>query len=236
MRDDELRAYVFGESPELTNPCAAWMAESDRFAAFVTQHRDKIRKKARAQRDMEGRRDLLLELATARRLLIERRFTLAYEPYMADKTRGPDFTATFKTWLPVNVEVKRIRTEASMLKLGNAVCAKLGQLQPGGINVLVVAGERGYCVRGEAQRALDSLRQDAEHKRDPYFVQRGLRGAKDYLRRSLQLSAAIFQAGWDAPDGGQSYLWVNPQAVHPLPADLRKTLERCFLSGDNATA
>jgi hypothetical protein len=237
MRDDGLIAYLFGgETEALAEHCARWIAESERFAAFVAAHRDKIRKKARALRDSEGQHDVLLELDTARRLLGEQSFTLAYEPYMANKTRGPDFTVTYKTWLPFHVEVKRIRSEANMMKLGNAVCAKLGQLQAGSINVLVVAGEPVVCVRAEAQQGMENLRNLAERKFETYFTQRGLRGAKDYLRRLLQLSAVAFQAGWHAPDGGQSYLWVNPQAKHPLPPDLKRALERCFGSVGEARA
>jgi hypothetical protein len=231
MRNDELIGFIFGvEASAVAVRCASWMAESERFAAFVQTHRDKIRKKGRALRDEEGRLDLLLELETAYRLLGERRFALAYEPYLAGKTRGPDFTVTYKTWLAVNVEVKRIRSEANSMKLENAACAKLGQLPAGSINVLLMAGEQIGCVRLEAQQAMGHLRELAEHKLDGYFTQRGFAGAKDYLRRSLQLSAVVFRAGWAGPDGGQSYLWVNPQAKHPLPDDLRKALERCFVN------
>jgi hypothetical protein len=232
MRNDELVDFVFGDMSEVTmRQGAAWIAESERFAAFVAEHRDKIRKKARALRDEEGQRDLLLELDTAYHLLTERRFALAYEAFVAGKTRGPDFTVTYKTWLPFNVEVKRIRTEADSLKLGNAVCAKLGQLPAGNMNVLVVAGERVAYLRMEAPEAMRYLRELAEHKFETYFTQRGLRGAKDYLRRLLQLSAIEFRADWAAPGGGQSYFWVNLQAKHPLPADLRRALEQCFPSG-----
>jgi hypothetical protein len=235
MRNDELVDFVFGDMSEVTmRQGAAWIAESERFAAFVAEHRDKIRKKARALRDEEGQRDLLLELDTAYRLLTERRFALAYEAFAAGKIRGPDFTVTYKTWLPFNVEVKRIRTEANVMKLENAVCAKLGQLPAGSMNVLLVAGERVGCVRLEAQQAMGHLRELADwpkHTFDTYFTQRGLAGAKDYLRRLLQLSAIEFRADWAAPGGGQSYFWVNPQAKHPLPADLRRALEQCFPGG-----
>ena len=57
--------------------------------------------------DEGGLKDLRAELETAVLLLRDERFTLEYEKYVATKQRGQDFTVTFKTHTPFNVEVRR---------------------------------------------------------------------------------------------------------------------------------
>src|SRR5262245_45016105 len=110
---EELLAALFGDaSAEPAVCCLAWMLDEPRFASFLQRHREKIRKKARNAPGAEGLRDLLAELQSAHHLLRERRFDLAYETYAAAKTRGPDFTVTYKGHISFNVEVKRLRTEA----------------------------------------------------------------------------------------------------------------------------
>src|SRR5262249_16243288 len=145
MRADELLDYLVEDrSSVFATQCDEWMDASPRFAAFVERCRDKIRKKVRALRDDEGQRDLLAELAVAYRLLLERQFTVEYETYAAGKVRGPDFTVTYKTHTPFNVEVKRLRTSSSRAKgreirLLDATCDKLRQMPPSRANLLVLA-------------------------------------------------------------------------------------------------
>src|SRR5262249_13723756 len=144
----ELLAAIFGESDaESIGRCQAWMLAEPRFAAFLQRQREKIRKKARTASGAEGVRDLLAELQIAYSLLRERRFELAYEAYAAAKTPGPDFTVTYKGHIPFNVEVKRIRGEASQpeafeSRLVDALCAKLRQMPPSTANVLALVAER----------------------------------------------------------------------------------------------
>src|SRR5215831_822376 len=77
MTTTELLAEIFDDvTHPLAVQCARWMDESARFQDFVATYRTKIRKKVRGLRDEEGRGDLLFELATAQRLLRERRFTI----------------------------------------------------------------------------------------------------------------------------------------------------------------
>jgi hypothetical protein len=111
MRVDELIHYVFdGATTTLAVQCAAWMGGSRRFTAFVEAYRDKIRKKVSVCHDEDEQRNLQAELATAYRLLHDRRLAVEYEAYSAGKQRGPDFRVIFKTHTPFNVEVTRLRT------------------------------------------------------------------------------------------------------------------------------
>jgi hypothetical protein len=229
MTTNELLAYIFGDLALMPAvACGRWMAESARFRAFAETYRDKIRKKARGLRDQEGCGDLLFELAIAYRMLHERRFTIEYEKYGVGKRRGPDFTLTFKTHMVFNVEVKRLRAAAVDLpdqdryelnKLTNAVCAKLGQMLPGELNLLALgADDHGY-TESDLAAAMRLLKQHAEHKDDPFFQQRGFAGARDFLRCYQRLGAVLICYGQSARTVAPA-LWLNKEARRPLPDDL----------------
>jgi hypothetical protein len=237
---------IFGDAADtLAVQCARWAEESTRFRDFVAAYRTKIRKKVRGLRDEEGRGDLLFELATAHRLLQERRFTLEYEKYGVGKQRTPDFVVTYKTNVVFNVEVKRMRAAAvapvppalvdadvpraeelrDTNKLINTICAKLGQLLPGTINLLALSADgMVYQEEGVAQ-AMKLLKQHAERKDEEYFVRRGFTSARDFLHDYQRLSAVLVRRGWD--DGGApTALWLNKEAQRPVPNDLYAILRR----------
>ncbi len=128
---DDLLDYIFdGKQPALYPEFEGWVRGSRRFRAFATSYRGKIRAKLKNVRDEGGMKDLRAELETAALLLREERFTLEYEKYAASKQRGPDFTVTFKTHTPFNVEVRRIRSVE--LDDGDAE-ARTGQVDGGAV-------------------------------------------------------------------------------------------------------
>src|SRR5262245_35261479 len=108
--DDLLDEIFDGKEPALYAEFEGWVRGSRRFKAFVTSHRTKIRAKVKNARDESAMKDLRAELETAALLLGEERFTLEYEKYASSRQRGPDFTVTFKTHTPLNVEVRRLRS------------------------------------------------------------------------------------------------------------------------------
>jgi hypothetical protein len=228
---DDLIAYVFGDDDSsLGVEVGPWLVASPRFRAFAETYRDKIRKKARGMRDDEGRRDLAFELATAVRLLEERRFTVEYESYGVGQ-RAPDFRVTFRGTLRFNVEVRRLRrpaptagTPGDRAPLIRAVCDKLGQLPPGMINVLVLGAEGASSAAEALVPAMDFLQERAAHKDEALFLQRGFTGIRDFLRHFQRLSGAMWLAGESGAP--RTSLWRNPQARHPLPVDLTKVLAR----------
>ena len=166
---------------------------------------------------------------------------MEYEKYGVGKQRGPDFSVTYKTHIRFDVEVARLRggqggaqaghvgaaSEAG--KLVNTLCAKLAQIPPGMINVLVLAvddgaysGEDASTGTGEAlASALRLLQERAERKDDEFFARRGFLGARDFHKHYSRLSAIRLIAP-DAPP----VLWLQPQARHPLPPDLANILRR----------
>jgi hypothetical protein len=195
------------------------MENSTRFTAFVETYRDKIRKKLRVTREPESILDLRGELEVACSLLGDRRLVVAYEPYASGKRRGPDFAVTYRQNLVFNVEVARIRGDESSLngetlprwqdRILRVLLYKLGQMQPGMPNLLVIH------VPDEMARSIDLAGTLQEIKtrvegRDPsfYAVSRHDSPAAFY-REFLHLSAILL---WTT--NGQ--LWVNKQARPPL--------------------
>src|SRR5215510_10579267 len=102
--DDLLDSIFDGKKPAFYPDFEEWVRGSRRFRAFAVSYRSKIASKLKNVRDDAGMKDLRAELETAALLLREERFTLEYEKYAALRQRGPDFTATFKTHTPFNVE------------------------------------------------------------------------------------------------------------------------------------
>lgn len=232
MLFDELIAYIFMEqSHALAMQFADWARDSVRFRAFAETYRDKIRKKIRGINDEAGLRDLLFELEIAYLLLHERHFVVAYEKGGVGKQRGADFEVIFRANLAFNVEVKHIRFTAhdqrsaqqEFGKLANIVCQKIGQLAPGMINLLVLTYEQDHVDGFDGPAALLQLRRVAEQKDDDFFQRRGLADARDFLRQFQRLSAALFRT--HRPGGEiESAMWLNANAKHTLPNDLRNAL------------
>ncbi|HJZ47443.1 MAG TPA: hypothetical protein VKE41_09775 [Roseiflexaceae bacterium] len=235
MTTDELLAYIFqAQTHTLSAQFAPWIASSARFRTFAEQYRDKIRKKVRGIRDAEGLKDLQFELEIAYVLLSERRFIVEYEKGGVGKQRGPDFCVTFKTHIPFNVEVKRIRASEfdrqseppEYSRIASTVCQKIGQLPAGMINLLAITSGSSLYQASDVAAALHGLRARAERKDDAFFARRGFLGASDFLKQYQRLSALLFYAHLADGDGRPSALWLNPVARRRLPDDLRNALQR----------
>jgi hypothetical protein len=226
----QVAALLAGLADDADQPlraaCAGWAAASPQFRTFLAAHATKIARKLRTADGAAGRSDVVLELFAAHWLLLDRRITLEYERYAADKTRGPDFTATFKTRTPFNVEVKRLRgaDPADFGRWANVICAKLRQLPPSIANVVFIGCDDAPPTALDVAALMARLRALAERKDDEFFARRGLQDAAEYLRQLQRLSATILIVGWMRSDGGAASLWGNPQAKHPLPRDLYNAL------------
>ena len=225
---DELLNYTFdGKKPPFYPEFEGWVRGSRRFKAFATHYRTKIRAKLKNAQDDGAMKDVRTELATAALLLREERFTLEYEKYAAAKQRGPDFTVTFKTHTPFNIEVRRIRgielddgdAEARINKLMAVVCDKVGQMPPGIINLLWLFTERKVS-EADLTRALTTLRHWAEHKTEDCFMKRGFESATDFLKRFGQLSGIVLRPA------GENVLWLNSLARHKTPPEIVNAIHR----------
>jgi hypothetical protein len=222
---DALLDFCFdGRRPPLAAEFAAWLQDSRRFQAFATEHQAKIRAKLRGVRDEGGMLDLRAELLAALLLLREPSFQVAYEAYAARKQRGPDFTVTYKTHTPFNVEVRRLRSgewaaAAPHPKLPTVVCDKVGQMPPSTVNLLWLAAD-GELRTDDVAAALAALRYKAETKDDAFFARQGFAGAGAFLQQVRRLSAIAIRPP-ETPA-----VWLNPLARHPAPAAIVQALQR----------
>lgn len=222
------KALLIGLFGGITHPlairCGEQMAINARFGAFLTLYQSKVRKKVRTLESPTSWQDLWLELWTAARLLADRRFAVAYETYAAQKVRGPDLTATFRTNTVCQIEIKHVRAELNAGKWAEVICGKLGQFPAGTINVLLVGTARQLAEPCPAETALQALNQAAQRGDDGYFQRNGLAGARDYARLIVRLGGVLRAADWDLASAAQLSLWRNPTTRHPLPPDLARAL------------
>ncbi len=221
---DLLIALFGGIGHPLASRCAEQMLASPRFRVFLDQYRSKIGKKVRTLEGTARWHDLWLELWTAARLLADRRFEVAYESFAAQKVRGPDLTATFRTHTTCHIEIKHVRAELSATKWAEVLSAKLGQLPPGTINVLLVGTAAPLAETSTAELAIRELGRAAQRGEDAAFKRYGLLGARDYSRQIVRLSGVLRAADWDIASAARLTLWHHPAARHPLPPDLARAL------------
>jgi hypothetical protein len=224
--DDLLNEIFDGKKPALYPEFEGWVRESRRFKAFVTSYRGKIRAKLKNVRDEAGLNDLRAELETAVLLLRDERFTLDYEKYAALKQRGPDFTVTFKTHTPFNVEVRRIRSvemdddpDARIGKLMTVLCDKVEQMPPSIVNLLWLTAEREISEANLTHAGL-TLRQLAERKTEDFFTRRGYKNAADFLKHYRHLSGIVLR------QSGEQVLVLNSLARHKVPPEIVTAIQR----------
>ena len=239
MITDEILTYVFdGQSHLLAESMATWLASSRRFADFVSTFRNKIRKKLRTTAEEENLLDLHLELETAYLLLQERRLSLEYEPLQAGGGRSPDYAVTYTTSMTFLLEVTRLRagqkdtpTEAHPNaprvddRLADAICGKLGQLQPQQSNVLLVGNEACPLSHADLHATLISLQQRAEGDDEDFWRRYRFRNRAHFFRHYQRLSEILVRNP-ESPGVERAVAWVNGQAKYPLPSKVRTALYR----------
>lgn len=218
---------LFGGTP-LAPYCLLWATREPRFAAFLDAWQGKIGKKLRGIGDEGGYLDLLAELDVAHRLLAERSFTLVYEPWIAERQRGPDFTVTFKTHTACHVEVRRLRPSSATADAGarliTILADKLRQLAPSAPNVLALSGATGVTSAAQLSIVITTLAAPARQRDDAACAHLGFVNARDLLRRLERLSAIALL------EPAPAFLWEQPQpqARYPLLPDLRKAMQRAL--------
>jgi len=212
----DLIAYLFEGQPHLlSGTLRQWMEASSRFTAFVETYQDKIRKKIRVTRDPESVLDLRSELEVAYCLLYDRRLAVAYEPYAGAKRRGPDFAVTYRANLVFNIEVARIRVEESGVdgidlprkgeRILRILLYKLGQMQPGMANLLVIHTREELARSIDLGRLMQGIKTRVEGKDPAFYAASRYTGPAAFYKDFLHLSGILLWA-----PGAQ--LWVNKQA------------------------
>ena len=192
-----------------------WMDASARFTTFVETYRDKIRKKIRLTHEPESALDLRSELEVAYCLLNDRRLVVAYEPYASAKRRGPDFAVTYRTNLVFNIEVARIRREESGVgeidlprkeeRILRILLDKLGQMQPGMANLLVIHAGEQLARSIDLGELLQGVKTRVEGKDPTFYGISRYSNPADFYKDFLRLSGILLWAT-------EAQLWVNKQA------------------------
>lgn len=194
----------------LADELGDWLSASPRYRRFVEGHRDKVRKKLRGATDAGARLDVRAELRVGSLLLAERRIGLDWEAYGSTEG-GPDFTVSYRSKRSFNLEVTRLRRADAAAAQDRPILAKLRQLPPSVPNALLVMVDQR--ARFDPTTVARSLRARADGKDEPFFVQRGFKGSREFYDRFLRLGAVIVWA--DAPSAAA--VWLNRSARIPVP-------------------
>jgi hypothetical protein len=195
-----VRTIAGGCRPRFQVELAHWLEDNSRFRTFIAKHQDKVRKKL-STTDEEARLDVRAELLVAHRLLADRRFDVAFEAYGAQRG-GPDFSVAFRTNQRFNVEVTRLRGAADVdaARLANVIAGKLRQLPIDAPNILLIT--------------TNGLTITTNHVAEATKVVKTRSGAS-YPRLGGVLTLE---------EGAAVTFWANPEARHPLPAQVVSAL------------
>jgi hypothetical protein len=228
----ELIAFLFEGRPSLiTVPLTRWVATSPRYTVFVEKYKDKIRKKIRVTREREALEDLLYELQIPYLFLGEKRFELVYEPYMSGRTRGPDFSLTFRTNFTFNIEVthvrgtRRARTEAIDFRLVDVLCGKLRQLLPKMANLLMIEVSPDALEQLDPAAQVAWVKDKAESRDQRFYARHRFLSPADFFKYYKRLSALVL---YNSANERKPVVWLNPQAGVSLPEAVRTILQRGF--------
>jgi hypothetical protein len=215
--------------PSLQAELGRWLEGSSRFRTFVTANQDKIRKKLNTADDEQSRLDVRCELLVAYRILLDRRFELAFEAYGA-RQLGPDFTLTFRANQRFNLEVTRLRatTDAVEARLANVIVGKLRQL-PGNLPNALLIATRGLNLTDDSlEAATRSFKSHADKKDETFFARRGLKSARDFYAQYLLLGGVFVLD--EAATPPHAIFHTNREARHPLPREVVTGLTACLSS------
>jgi hypothetical protein len=230
----ELIAFLFETKGSHTAArMSEWIAESGRYAAFVAKNKDKIRKKLRVTSDKDAAADLLHELQVPYWLLQDKRFEVAYEPYMSGKGRGPDYAVTFRSSFTFNMEITHVRGLARsaapvsngptvFFRLIDVLCGKLAQMRPNMANLLFIVTPADAPVDIELAAHVAWIKEKAEWKDAAFYKRQGFTSPSDFFKQFERLSAiALYKNGSE-----QTKLWSNVQARVKLPDGAVNFLQR----------
>lgn len=215
---DDLLAAIFEHTrPAFYADFESWLRGSRRFREFVNTYRNKIHAKLKNAKHAGALDDLRCEVQVAALLFGDPRFAVEYERYAATKQRGPDFTVTFKSHTPFNVEVRRLPSDPS--RISSVISDKVSQLPPGIINILWLASSNSV-QESDMETATMELRRAVENKRDAFFQKHGHANAASFAKLYRRLSGIALQQSND------HVLWLNPVARHSITTDLAAALRR----------
>src|SRR5215207_9969976 len=223
-KTDQLVRHVAHKCrPRFQSELGHWIESRPQFAAFLTANQDKVRKKLNTSEGEEARLDVRAELLVAYLVLADRRFEVAFEAYGTGQ-RGPDLSLTYRTNQRFNLEITRIRPSAvtdandvssEVGRLANVIAGKVRQLPADVPNGLLIAAGGLSIAEDDLAAAVRLLKTHAERKDDPFFARRGLKDARDFHARFLQLGVILVLD--EARSSTHVISFSNREARRPLP-------------------
>ncbi len=247
MSIDELVSQLLGDDPHgLTPMFRHWFRTSRRFRTFAERYQTKIRAKLRGVSETETLQDLLFELSSARWLLQEKRFQLAYEEQGLRSAPSPDFTVSFTTKTHFYVEVTRIRAtggeetdpvalisaplEAHQRKVLYVITGKLHQVQTGAQNLLLIGLDPHLLAGINVDEVMKQLQARSAAGDPALLTHSRLRTLGEFLKQYHALSAILFYglAGPGPATAGATMplLWLNNAARSPLLTQVQTILRQ----------
>jgi hypothetical protein len=230
----ELLGYLFdSQQSQLAANLTTWIISSPRYARFVAKYKDKIRKKVRTSHGTAAQTDLQFELQIPYWLLHDSRFDLQCEPYASGKTRGPDFSVTYRTNFTFNVEVTHMRrltvtqTGDSLIdfRLVDTICSKLRQMQPRNANLLFIASNAAILDALDLSTHIAWIKEKAESSEPQFYARYKFSTPSDFFKHFERLSGtSLFSSGI----AGNTF-WLNPQARIKIPSPLLTVLRSLAL-------
>ncbi len=205
-----------GAASETVALLTPWITQSRRFQSFAHDNGAKIRKKLRTAATAESLQGVLLELDVARRLVEDRHCRVEYERYGQGRVRSPDLTVTYRTNTLLHLEVTHVQGPTGATpewdgKLLDVLGRKLGQMMPGGVNLLVVGCGGDALSAADVSQSMKRLKSRIE-KRDGGALSRlGADDPSEFFQRFQWLSGIVVWRGG---------VWTNPQAKRPVPTEV----------------
>jgi hypothetical protein len=231
-----LVAYLFdSKAHTLRAPLTEWVLASTRYATFLQKYKDKIRKKIRVTADRKAIADLLAELQIPYWLLLGKRFEVVYEPYLAAKTRGPDFAVTFRTNFTFNLEITQVHglhlapvvtrgVETPIdFRLVDVLCGKLRQLLPNMSNLILIAAPQQSFAQLDLAAHLAWIKDKAEVNDPLFYARQRFINTADFFKHYERLSGLIL---FNLATDQKNTLWLNPQARVKLTEQVKTALQR----------
>jgi hypothetical protein len=229
-KTDELVAFVAARCrPGLQLELAHWLEASPRFATFLASNQDKVRKKLTTSQGEEARLDVRAELLVAYLILADRRFDVSFEAYGA-RQLGPDLTLTYRANQRFNLEVTRLRAtgEPDEARLASIITAKVRQL-PGDLPNALVITTRGLPISEDMlTTAARLLKAHTDRKDDPFFARRGLKDARDFYGRYVNLAGVFVLNEAESTLPARVVFAANRDARRPVPAEALARLTVCL--------
>jgi hypothetical protein len=111
-------------------------------------------------------------------------------------------------------------------KFSDTILDKLGQMIPNMMNIIVCTSDSSSHESEDLLAAIGSINRLVHEKDEDFFVRRGFRDAKDFIRQTARLSGVLYRSIWIGQGGYRNTLWCNEHADFQIPEEIKSYLRR----------